>query len=214
MCPTDTDWVLPSPVPYYSFIGRSSDAKEDQKRKTSVVDVYGASPIVVGGFFTYTIACKAYVDFTVGLVSGVAITAAGTGYTSAPTITPSGGGGTGFAAQAITNTAGNVVGIVITSFGTGYTTAPTLAFSGGGGGSGATATVTINDYSSIRDLPLFTSNQVNVRVSPVGNGAGTRKPNFVGTVVPSSVAFDMTVTGLFAFTFQAEGSGQIVSSVY
>ena len=71
-------------------------------------------------------------------VDGAVITAAGTGYTTAPTVSFSGGGGTGAAATAeISN--GTVIGITITAAGSGYTSAPTISFSGGGG-SGAAAT--------------------------------------------------------------------------
>jgi phage tail sheath protein FI len=75
-------------------------------------------------------------------VSAVEVTNQGTGYTSAPTVAFSGGGGTGAAATAVLGTgasAGKVVGVTITNPGSGYTSAPTVAFSGGGG-SGAAAT--------------------------------------------------------------------------
>jgi phage tail sheath protein FI len=77
-----------------------------------------------------------------GAISGVTVTAQGTGYTSAPTVGFSGGGGSGAAATAVLGTganAGKVVSITVTNPGTGYTSAPTVALTGGGG-SGATAT--------------------------------------------------------------------------
>ena len=64
----------------------------------------------------------------------------GVGYTSAPTVTISGGGGTGATATAVIAN-GRVTGITVTAPGSGYTTDPTVAITGGGG-SGATATVT------------------------------------------------------------------------
>jgi fibronectin-binding autotransporter adhesin len=51
-------------------------------------------------------------------------------YSAAPTVTISGGGGTGATATAVL-TGGVVSGIAITNAGTGYTTAPTIAFSAG-----------------------------------------------------------------------------------
>jgi hypothetical protein len=51
-------------------------------------------------------------------------------FSVAPTVTISGGGGTGAAATALM-TSGLVTGIQMTNNGTGYTTAPTLTFSGG-----------------------------------------------------------------------------------
>lgn len=74
------------------------------------------------------------------------ITAAGTGYTSAPTVTFTGGEGTGAAAIAITD-GDTITGITITSLGSGYTTPPTVALTGGGG-TGAAVTVTIGSAAN------------------------------------------------------------------
>ncbi len=71
-------------------------------------------------------------------VSAITVTNQGTGYTSAPTVTLSGGGGTGATAVA-TVSAGKVTKVTVVNPGTGYTSAPTVAFSGGGG-TGAAAT--------------------------------------------------------------------------
>lgn len=58
------------------------------------------------------------------------ITGGTTAYSAAPTVTISGGGGTGATATAVL-TGGVVSGITITNAGTGYMTAPTIAFSAG-----------------------------------------------------------------------------------
>lgn len=71
-------------------------------------------------------------------IGSITVTAAGTGYTSAPTVTFTGGAGTGAAATAVVEN-GVIVRIDVTAAGTGYTSAPTIGFTGGGG-SGATAT--------------------------------------------------------------------------
>jgi FtsP/CotA-like multicopper oxidase with cupredoxin domain len=76
-----------------------------------------------------------------GGVTGVTLLAGGTGYLTAPTVTITGGGGTGATASA-TIAGGGVSGVTITNPGTGYTTAPTITLTGGGG-TGATATATI-----------------------------------------------------------------------
>jgi hypothetical protein len=74
-------------------------------------------------------------------VTFLSLTAGGSGYTGAPTVSISGGGGSGATATAyITN--GVVIGFRMGSLGTGYTTAPTVTLSGGGG-SGAAATAFI-----------------------------------------------------------------------
>ncbi len=70
-------------------------------------------------------------------ITGVAVTNAGSGYTSATTVNLGGGGGTGASATA-TISGGKVTGVTITG-GAGYTSAPTISFSDSGGGTGATA---------------------------------------------------------------------------
>ncbi|MGE3803204.1 MAG: beta strand repeat-containing protein, partial [Gemmataceae bacterium] len=74
-------------------------------------------------------------------VTFVKITSGGSGYTSAPTISFSGGAGTGATGTAVIAN-GSVVGVILTNSGTGYTSAPTVSFTGGGG-SGAAATAEI-----------------------------------------------------------------------
>ena len=75
-------------------------------------------------------------------INQVTITNAGSGYTSAPTISFSGGSGTGAAATA-TISDGKITAITVTDNGYNYTSAPTISISGGGGSSGA-ATCTID----------------------------------------------------------------------
>ena len=81
-------------------------------------------------------------------LGGIKVVSGGTGYTTAPTVAITGGGGTGATATA-TISAGKVSSITLTAGGTGYTTAPTITLSGGGG-SGATATPLLAMWS---DLP-------------------------------------------------------------
>jgi hypothetical protein len=76
-----------------------------------------------------------------GPVTGITITNGGGGYTSAPTITISGGGGAD-AAAAATVGGGPLTGILLTDGGSGYTFTPNITISGGGG-TGATATATV-----------------------------------------------------------------------
>jgi len=87
-------------------------------------------------------------------ITSIAITAGGSGYTSAPTVTftndstdTTGNGVTGTAVL----TGDAVTSVTITNSGSGYTTAPTISFSGGGG-TGATATASIGYNRKIRAL--------------------------------------------------------------
>jgi hypothetical protein len=87
------------------------------------------------------------IQTTTGVVSSVTVTAGGTGYTSNPTVTLTGGGGSGATATAVAS-GGAVISVSIVSGGTGYTSAPQVVFSGGGVGppapSGAIATASLN----------------------------------------------------------------------
>jgi hypothetical protein len=88
----------------------------------------------------------------------IALTAAGSGYSSAPTITFSGGALPVAAQATAVCTVGNgrVLSITVTSGGGGYTSAPTVSFSGGGAGSGATAAAVIGG-SGVATLTLTNS---------------------------------------------------------
>lgn len=92
------------------------------------------------------------IAFGGGRLQSIAVTAGGSGYTTAPTVTISGGGGTGALATA-TVSGGAVTKISVLYKGFGYTTAPTIAISGGGG-SGATATGTVSSGGVIGQLQL------------------------------------------------------------
>lgn len=74
-------------------------------------------------------------------VLSVAITNDGSAYTTAPTVSFTGGGGSGAVGTA-TIEDGQVTGVTITNPGSGYTSAPTVSFTGGEG-SGAAATATV-----------------------------------------------------------------------
>ncbi len=75
-------------------------------------------------------------------ISNIALNSGGINYTSSPTVTISGGGGTGAIATATISQNGNVTGITIVSSGVGFTSVPSITISGGGG-SGASATASI-----------------------------------------------------------------------
>ena len=94
-------------------------------------------------------------------VRNVRIGHGGAGYTSAPTVVFTGGGGTGAAATATINADGEVNGVAVTNSGTGYTGKPTVSFTGGSG-SGAIATASVIatlDYgSTIGEVLRITEN--------------------------------------------------------
>ena len=92
-------------------------------------------------------------------IESILITNAGFGYTEAPTITNSGGGGTGAAATCSINTASNsIVRFTITQTGVGYGTAPTVTI---GVPAGATAADRATGITSIGIDPSSGFNRVN-----------------------------------------------------
>ena len=77
----------------------------------------------------------------------------GTGYLSPPTVSISGGGGTGATAHAVINATSHMItSLVLDTAGTGYTSLPTVQFTPVNGGLGATATVI---SSTTQTLPIL-----------------------------------------------------------
>jgi hypothetical protein len=135
-------------------------------------------------------------------VSAVTVTSGGTGYTSAPTVSFTGGGGTGATATA-TIAGGVVTGVNITNIGSGYTSAPTVAFSGGGGtGAAATATVPSGPAGTVSTIAVTNggagyTNPPNVSVSGGGGSGATA----IAQISPAGVVTAITVNnGGTAFT--------------
>jgi hypothetical protein len=97
-----------------------------------------------------------------GQIISIAITSAGSGYTSAPTVTITGGEGAGATATAEVSD-GKLTSITIANAGSGYTGAPTIEITGGEG-TGATATATVGtadpvpaQYQEMKmEVPLLT----------------------------------------------------------
>jgi hypothetical protein len=82
-----------------------------------------------------------------GGISRVTMNTFGSGYTSAPTVSFIGGGGSGAAGTAVVN-GGQVTGVQMTNAGVGYSSPPAVTFSGGGG-SGASATAFVSAGTSV-----------------------------------------------------------------
>lgn len=91
-------------------------------------------------------------QYPFGTVTGSSVTAGGSGYSSAPTVTFTGGGGTGATGVALI-ASGAVISITLTNTGAGYLTAPAISFSGGGG-SGATAVCGVISMNTIDVLGI------------------------------------------------------------
>lgn len=88
---------------------------------------------------------------TQGGITGVTLTNQGAGYAAAPTVSFTGGGGTGAMGEAVLGTGANVgkvVSITITNPGSGYTSAPTVAFAGGTPTTPAAGTATFGNTAN------------------------------------------------------------------
>lgn len=164
-----------------------------------------------------------------GPLSAITITSGGTGYTSAPAVTFTGGGGSGAAATA-TITGGVVTAITLTSVGSGYTSAPTVVLTGGGYSAIATATAvpalvaftagagirSVNDstdgyqgYAPASIIEATATEAVNgtesISVTYSGwDSAGASFAGHIGTLVVDFLALNAT-TASGAWTPQASG---------
>ncbi|MFY7883596.1 MAG: hypothetical protein ACOVOV_01985, partial [Dolichospermum sp.] len=113
-----------------------------------------AGPSIGADYVTIT---EAIADITQGQLKSIYIISAGAGYTAAPTLTISGGGGSGAAATCtIDAITGEINGITITNRGTGYTSAPVITI----GGTPTTPANLIANISSGRAIGGATSLQL------------------------------------------------------
>lgn len=88
--------------------------------------------------------------YTFGQLTGLFVSAGGSGYVTAPVVTFIGGGGIGAAATALISN-GVVTGFTITNYGQDYTSAPTVMLTGGGG----TAAVAVCGVISMNTLDIL-----------------------------------------------------------
>lgn len=212
MAPSAADWILPADT-YFSFDQQAVDVAVSEQRDSTKVPRYGGADVTLGGYLSFSMKGKVYLDLTTGRLSWATITNAGTGYTSNPTVSFSGGVGSGAAAGAIIGTDGLVKGIIMSNYGTGYTSAPTVAFAGGAG-SAAAATAYINLYNDAIFKLLLDADQVAVKFSPAGTGTSTKRPYYTGTMVLTQRDMDTPSSGPISFTFTGEGSGTLTRAEY
>ena len=135
-------------------------------------------------------------------IGSVRVTEPGSGYTAAPAVVFSGGGGTGAAATANVGAASGVERIFVRDIGFNYTSNPTVVFSGGGG-TGAAATAVIQSNGQLTDADVTLTNAGSgytsaPTISLVGGG-GTA-PRVVAFLEPDAGE----VTGI---TVTSRGSG-------
>ncbi len=144
---------------------------------------YTAAPLVVitappaGGT-----QATAHATVSGGAVTGVVIDNAGSGYTSAPTVSLSGGT---TAKGTATVVSGAVTAIVMTNPGSGYTSSPSVTITGAGTGATATATLGTSNHYGGRQALRF------------GNGAGLNGAMYDGrlNLLPINSNFTVITVG-------------------
>lgn len=129
----------------------------------------------------------------------VNLTAAGTGYTSAPAITIGTSGGTTATAHTTLSATGTIKSITITTPGSGYTADFAIGFSGGGG-SGAAATAVLSTAGAIKAITitnpgsLYTSAPT-LNITGGGGSGATATAVLSATGVVKSVTLTNAGTG-------------------
>ncbi len=88
-----------------------------------------------------------------GAIASLGVANAGVGYTAAPSLSFSGGGGSG-ASATVGITSGTVSSLTITANGTGYTSAPTITLTGGTAGTAGTVTASIMTALDILNITV------------------------------------------------------------
>lgn len=131
------------------------------------------------------------------LVTGALVTAGGSGYVTAPTVTITGGGGTGATAIAVI-AFGIVVSVNVTAGGTGYVSVPTITISGGSG-TGATANAVIASVQGIT-----TPNSLLPGWLPVSSAVGITVPG--GAFLFYNIAADPALAAVWPPTPPLSGS--------
>jgi len=150
-------------------------------------------------------------------VKNVALTTAGDGYQTLPTViidAPTGTCATGANAVVTASAAGTVTSLVITNPGSGYISAPSVAISGGGGVNAAAIAILSSSVSSatITDSGtgyVETGNVVNIQITNAGSGYITAPAiTLVGGGGASAAATATIAAGVIsAITITNNGTG-------
>ena len=128
---------------------------------------------------------------------GVNLLSGGSKYTSAPTVTPFGGNGTGLAVTATVN-AGSVVDLHITNPGSGYQVGDIVQLAFSGGGSDTSARLVAN---------LAAGSVAAVSVTAPGSGYTTASVGFSGGGGSGAAATAQIGSGVSSITVTAGGTG-------
>lgn len=186
-------YLGPSQASVYGVCDIAANVKVDRVQAVQEEITYCLVEPVAGPK-TGKISGKLFLTKAAQQVTNITVTNQGSGYTSVPTVSFTGGGGTGAAAIAVVDlTLGKVIAVFMTNQGTGYTSAPTVAFTGGGG-TAAAATAVVGDSNTDWMEPLFNGAlSVNAAVyfDIRPDGTGTGKPTLQGYFVPTKFSISL-----------------------
>lgn len=141
-------------------------------------------------------------------IASLLLTSPGMGYTSAPTVVYTGGGGASAAAtSALANSTWGLLGFTITNQGSGYTSAPTVGFSGGTG-TGAAATAMINDPAVVLSATItnFGSGYANIQNGAAITFTGGGGSGAAGYITADS-SFGAGSGGIASIVITSGGAG-------
>ncbi|MEO0018489.1 MAG: hypothetical protein RLZZ522_1772 [Verrucomicrobiota bacterium] len=159
--------------------------------------------VIVTGLVTGLNGAPTYIigtDYTLGPSTRATVTHGGSGYTAAPSVKLTGGGGS--AATATATLSAGVRSVIIDSGGTGYSTAPTVSFTDGGG-AGATG------FAIVRDGLV-----ADVTVTHGGSGYSTPPTiNFTGGGGSGAAATAKIVGSVGSVTIASGGSAYTAAPV-
>jgi fibronectin-binding autotransporter adhesin len=130
-----------------------------------------------------------------GILTAITVTNPGFGYISAPTVTLSGGGGTGATATANIGLNGQITSINITNAGTGYTSSPTVSIEGSKGIYDLSIlgqTTTVGQDVNINNLGSFTLGTVSNTEYSSASGLAVLGSGIVNSITPDNVVGSVT----------------------
>jgi hypothetical protein len=125
-------------------------------------------------------------------LSRLVITNSGTAYSAVPTVTVTGGGGTGAVVEAVVNSNGNIQALLIINAGSGYTSQPSITFSGGAPTVAATAVAFID--SSVSAITV-NSPGVGYQAVPLTVAVEEGGASFTATLTAGAISTVSVITG-------------------
>ena len=162
--------------------------------------------LAVGSGIVPTLAATATATLSPFSLFSINIINGGAGYTLVPTVSITGGGGTGATAIATINGVGEVTAIDITNGGTGYTTSPTITITGGGAPTNvATANSTL--VANVSSLNI-TNQGSGYNVAPIVTIDAPTLPGGIQATAVATISNDGFVTAL---TITNPGTGYSVT---